>query len=120
MSLIDEYMENFIIVDKTTVPDGYGGVETRYVDGATIQAALSFNGSTEMKIAQSIGVTTAYTVTVKKEINLDFYTILRRESNGQIFRILSNGDDNKTPASATLNMRQYSAEVWNIPTEGVI
>lgn len=115
MSLIDEYMENFVIIDKGTAEDGYGGVETRYTDGATIQAALSFDNSGEAKIAQALNATVNYTITVKKNIDLDFHTILRRETNGQYYIVVNNGDDNKTPASATLNMKQYTVENFVLP-----
>ena len=36
------------------------------------------------------------------------------ESDKKIFRLTSNSDDRKTPEEATLNMRQYSAEEWNL------
>lgn len=117
MSLIDEYSENFTIIDKQTVPDGYGGVETVYTDGATIQAALSFDNSTEGKTAQAAGITNLYTLTVKKTIQLDFHTVLRRESNGEIYRLTDDGTDNRTPASASLDMRQYSMELWKLPID---
>jgi hypothetical protein len=38
-----------------------------------------------------------------------------RNSDGKIFRITSDGDDNHTPKSATLDMRQVSAEEWSLP-----
>lgn len=115
MSLLYSQFEDFTIIDRRTVMDNYGGVETAYVDGATIQAALSYDGSTEMKVAQAAGVTTVYTISVKKEINLDFHMILRQEKTGRIFRLMSNGDDNETPEQAALNVRQYSAELFTLP-----
>ena len=114
MSLLENAFEDFTIINKVIVDDGDGGVETRWTDGATIQGAMVFNGSTQMKIAQSMGVTSAYTLTVKKSVVLDYHTVLRRESDGKVFRLTSNSDDKKTPEEATLNMRQYDAEEWKL------
>lgn len=116
MSLLEEAFETFTIINKAIVADGYGGTTTVWTDGATIQGAMTYNASTQMKIAQAMGVTAAYTLTVKKSTLLDYHTVLRRESDKKTFRLTSNSDDNKTPESATLNMRQYDAEEWRLPT----
>ena len=114
MSLLDNAYEDFTIINKEVVDDGYGGTATRWVDGATIKGVMVFDGSTQMKVAQAMGVTSAYTLTVKKNIGLDYHTVLRRESDKKIFRLTSDSDDKKTPEEATLNMRQYSAEEWKL------
>ena len=117
MSLLDEAMENYILMDKIRVPDGYGGTVTKWVDGAEISGAVVFNSSAEVQIAQSMGAMGAYTITVRKNIELDYHDVLKRVKDGKIFRITSNSDELKTPESATLNMRNYNAEEWEIPDE---
>lgn len=112
MSLLENAYEDLIIVNKAIVDDGYGGTNTVFLDGATIKGALVFDSSTQMKVAQAMGVTSAYTLTVQKNIELDYHTIFRRKSDNKVFRTTSNSDDNKTPDSASLNMRQYSVEEW--------
>lgn len=114
MSLLDEAMESFVILNKSVIDDGYGGVETIWSDGATIKGAMMFDSSAQMKTAMAAGSTAAYTFTVGKHINLDFHTVLRRESDGAIFRLVTNSDDKKTPNSSSLDMRQYSAEEWRL------
>jgi hypothetical protein len=114
MSLLDNAYEDFTILNKSIVDDGYGGVEVVWTDGATIKGVMVFDNSTQMKVAQAMGVTSAYTLTVKKSIELDFHTVLRRESDKKTFRLTSNSDDRKTPDEAGLNMRQYSAEEWQV------
>lgn len=116
MSLLDSAYEKFTILNKSIVDDGYGGTTTVYTDGVTIDGAIVFDSSTQMKLAQAMGVTSAYTLTVKKSIELDYHTVLRRESDKKIFRLTSNSDDKKTPEEASLNMRQYSAEEWRLPS----
>lgn len=114
MSLLENALGDFTIINKVVIDDGYGGVTTRWSDGATIKGAMIFDGSTEMKIAQSMGVTSAYTFTVKKSVVLDYHTVLRRESDKKIFRLTSDSDDKKTPEEAKLDMRQYDAEEWEL------
>ena len=112
MSLLDNAFEKFIIMNKAVTSDGYGGLTTVWTDGAEISGAMVFDSSTQMKIAKSMGATSAYTLTVRKNIELDYHTVLKRDSDKRYFRITSNSDDKKTPETAGLDMRQYSAEEW--------
>lgn len=116
MSLLDDYMENCVMIDKTTVSDGRGGFDYAFVEGAEFQAAITLDNSIQAKIAEQQGVTGIYSVTTQKSINLQYHDIFRRSSDGKVFRVTSDGDDNKTPASATLNMRQVSAEEYTLPS----
>ena len=110
MSLLDESMEECVIMDKTTVSDGYGGYKTTWKEGATISAAVVLDNSIEARVADKQGVTALYTVTTRKSVNLQYHDIFKRVRDGKLFRVKSDGDDNATPGSAGLNMRQVSAE----------
>lgn len=117
MSLLSEAMEDCIIINKAIVDDGYGGTITQWTEGAHFNAAIVLNNSMEARIAEQQGVTALYTITTSKALNLQYHDVLKRVSDGKIFRVTSDGDDNKTPMSATLDMRQVSAEEWKIPNE---
>lgn len=117
MSLLSNAMEACTMIDKRSVSDGRGGTIKRWVDGASFSAAITLDSSTEAKIAEAQGVKSLYTVTTTKAVNLEFHEVFRREEDGKIFRVTSDGDDKKTPKGAGLNMRQVSAEEWKIPTE---
>lgn len=114
MSLLEEAYEDFTIINKAVVDDGYGGTTTTWSDGATIKGAMVHRNSTITEIANALGAKSTYTLTVKKSLLLDFHTVLRREKDGKIFRLTSDSDDNRTPESAGLDMRQYSAEEWTL------
>lgn len=115
MSLLTEQMETCVMLDKTTAPDGYGGYVPSYADGAPFLAAITFDTSMEARVAEKQGVTSMYTVTTGKEMTLEYHDVFRRISDGKIFRVTSDGDDKHTPASASLNMRQVTAEEWELP-----
>ncbi|MDE7398964.1 MAG: head-tail adaptor protein [Oscillospiraceae bacterium] len=113
--LLEAAMTKCVMIDKRTAPDGYGGFDTVWADGAEFMAAIRLDSSMQARIAEQQGVTSLYTIITKKSINLQYHDVLRRVSDGKIFRVTSDGDDNHTPDVATLNMRAVSAEEWEIP-----
>ena len=117
MSLVDKAMEETIIMDKTTVQDEYGSYKTVYVEGAHINVAYSFDSSTQARIAEQEGVTNRYTLTTRRSINLQYHDVVKRVRDKKIFRVTSDGDDNMTPASASLDLRQVEAEEWEITSD---
>lgn len=114
MSLLSEAMEDCIILNKQTASDGYGGYVTTWSDGADFKAAIVLDSSMQARIGEQQGVTALYTVTTTKALNLQYHDVFRRVEDGKIFRVTSDGDDKKTPQSAGLNMRQVSAEEWEL------
>lgn len=117
MSLLDAAMETCIMYDKRMVEDGYGGYRPGYFPGVQFLAAISVNNSIEAQAALSQGSVGIYTVTTKKSINLQYHDVFKRKSDEKIFRVTSDGDDMKTPKSASLNMRVVTAEEWSLPNE---
>ena len=115
MSLLEEAYEKFVILNMIQQPDGYGGIQTSWVEGGTIEGAMVLDSSNQAKIAQAMGVTSIYTLTVKQGIQLNYRTVLKRLSDSKIFRLTNDSDDKKTPRSAGLDMRQYSAEEFTLP-----
>lgn len=115
VSLIDESMEEAIIINKISVSDGSGGTITSYVPGAEISAAFSFDTSIQARIAEAAEAIGRYTITTKKNINLEYHTIIKRKKDSKVFRVTSKGDDNATPVSSYLDIRQVEAEEWEIP-----
>lgn len=115
MSLLNEMFEEFVYINKNIVDDGLGGFETIYVDGATFNAVAVLDSSMESRIAEKQGVTSLYTITTNREMTLSFHDVIRRKSDGKVFRVTSDGEDKKTPVSSRLNMRQVTAEEWVIP-----
>ena len=118
MSLLHEAMENCIILDKTTEPDGYGGFITHYVEGAEFSCAITFDTSIEARRAEKEGVSSVYTVTTNRSIVLEYHMVFKRLRDGKVFRVTSDGDDKFTPQSATLDMRQVTAEEWSLKDDG--
>lgn len=117
MSLLEEAMTKCVMLNKKSDPDGYGGIITTWTNGAEFSAAIRFDTSMEARIGEKQGVTSLYTIITKKNITLEYHDVIKRVSDGKIFRITSDGDDKHTPNSAALDMREVSAEEWELPHE---
>ena len=118
MSLLSEAMESCNMLTKSVVNDGYGGYTTTWTEGAEFDAAIVFDTSIQARVAEAQGVTSRYTVTTKKNMHLEYHDVFRRNSDGKIFRVTSDGDDKYTPESASLDMRQCTCEEWSLPSNG--
>lgn len=116
MGLVEEFMANCVMLDKRTALDGIGGYKITYVEGAEFSAAITLDTSIQARVAEKQGVTALYTVTTSRALNLQYHDIFRRKSDSKVFRVTSDGDDKLTPPSATLDMRQVSAEEYELPT----
>ena len=114
MSLIDEAMTTVVLMEKTRQPDGEGGFITEWVDGVAFEAAITFDTSMKSRIAEKQGVTSRYTITTNKNAKLEFHDVIRRLSDGKVFRISSDGDDVQTPDRATFQVLQVEAEEWEL------
>lgn len=117
MSLLEKAYEEYTLLDKVRVDDGYGGFVVKWQDGVTIQGAMVFNTSLEARKAEAMGVKSVYTLTTKKAVTLEYHDVLIRTRDNKVFRVTSDGDDSYTPDSATLDMRQVTCEEWELPSE---
>lgn len=114
MSLLSEAMETCVFISKQIISDGHGGYSNKWVEGAEFKAAIVFDTSIEARVADAQGVHSLYTVTTEKSLVLEYHNVFKRMRDGKIFRVTSDGDDKFTPASASLNMRQVTAEEWEL------
>ncbi len=112
MSLLNQAMTDVVLMDKRREPDGEGGFITDWIESVIFQAAITFDTSMESRIAGKQGVSSRYTVTTNKSAKLDYHDIIKRLSDGKIFRITSDGDDKQTPKSASFQFLQVTAEEY--------
>lgn len=116
MTMIEESMTAYAIMQKVRRPDGEGGFITEWTEGAGFQASITFDSSMQARIADKQGVSSLYTVTTAKNAKLEYHDVIKRLSDGKIFRITSDGDDKQTPARAVFGQYlQVTAEEWVLP-----
>ena len=114
MSLMDDYVVSCVKLVRESVSDGEGGFSTTWKDGPSFQAVISLDSSSEVTKAEKKSEASSYIVTVARAIDLNYHDVFRRASDGKVLRVTSDGIDKKTPASAWLDMRQVTAEEWEL------
>ena len=112
--LIDEFKTPCVMMEKRSVSDGEGGFTTSWTDGAEFLAAVVRNTTSTVRIAEQEGFTNVYTVTTSPNAHLDFHDVFKRKSDGQVFRVTSDGSDVRTPDVASFSFEQVSAEEWRL------
>lgn len=116
MSLLDETRETFVMLNKTTVKDGYGSFDTIWSEGAEFTATIVYNGGLEAQRASIEGVVGLYTVFIPRGTPLEYHSVFKRVSDGMIFRITED-DMQPTPRSSALDLAIMKAEEWSLPRE---
>lgn len=112
--LFEDFFEDCTLLDKTSESDGQGGFVYKWVDGAKFRAAVTKNNTLDAKVAEKSGVTEIYTITVAKGTPLQYHDIVRRDSDGSVFRVTSNIKDSETPKRASFQIGTVSAEKWRL------
>lgn len=118
MSLVNEFKVPCILLVKSRIPDGEGGWYTRWTDGPEFDAAVVHDTTVQARVAEKEGMTSTYTVTTDRDTALSYHDAFRRVSDGQTFRVTSDGTDVQTPGRASFQFSQVTAERWTPPTDG--
>lgn len=114
VGLMNDFADECTLMEKVRVPDGEGGWFTKWMDGPKFNAAITHDTTLDARVAESQGMMATYKVTTDKGTTLDFHDVFRRDSDGQIFRVKSDGRDVKTPPTATFQVSQVDAEEWEL------
>lgn len=112
--LIDCMMESYVRMIPKRTPDGSGGYRTEWTEGERIKAAIVQDTSTEARIADAAGTVKLYTVTVSRSVHLEYHAVIKRLSDGKVFRITSDNAEKKTPLCTALDIAQSTAEAWRL------
>lgn len=115
MNLMYSMMEKCILLNHVRTDDPVGGYTEAWQDGATFDATIIKNSTTDAVIAEKQGITEIFTVVVKKSFVLDFHDVFRRVSDGSIFRVTSRIKDSEAPEESTVQIAKVTAERWELP-----
>lgn len=111
---VSDFFTDFCMLDRTSVPDGMGGVIYEYTDGVAFRAGISTENSAQARIAYQTGARVIYTVVTDSHMRLEVNDRIKRLSDGQRFRITSNASDMTTPEIAQMQYSQVTAEVVSL------
>lgn len=114
MNLIESMMSKCTMIDKTTSSDGVFGIVEQWVDGASFDAAIIKNSSTETVLAEQQGVSEIFTIVVKKNTPLRYHDVFRRDSDQTYYRVTSNILDSEAPNASSVQIGKVTAERWSL------
>ena len=109
---IQDFYETYTFIEKKSVPDGMGGFDIEYIEGADFVGNVSTDNSVEMRIAEKQGVTSIYTVTIPKNVPLEFSDVIKNKKTNKYYRITSDPEDMVTPKRSNMDFKQCQAETW--------
>ena len=113
-SLWETQMEDCVMLEKTSEPDGEGGRRPVWRETLNFKAAITLSTSIEAVTAEAQGVTSRYRVHVYRPLTLEYHEVFKRLSDDKIFRVTSDGDDVKSPRTSSINMSVVTAEEWRL------
>lgn len=116
MNLIESMMEDCVFLNKVKVDDPVGGYKDDYQSGITFKAAVIKTNTTETQIAEKSGMSEIFNIVTDKSMVLEFHDVIRRVSDGEIFRVTSRAVDSQAPAASTVQIAKVTAERWVLPT----
>lgn len=112
-TILEDWLKNFCMVDKVSVPDGAGGFYPTYHDSAPFEAVQMHDSTIEAQIAEREGTASTYKLYVDKDLEFEFHDIIKCVDNGCIFRITVT-DGPVTPNVSDLNMKSIMCERFDL------
>ena len=116
-TIMKDFQENLVMLDRRTVPDGYGGFTVEWVEGAAFTAVMTQPQSGSAEIADAITERKTYKVVTGTNITLNKDDYFRRIRDGKIFKILNGNTDRLAPDDSELQMRVTTAEEVTLPND---
>ena len=116
MSLLDAFSKEFVMIDKTSVPDGDGGFIPTYKEGLKFKMPQAHDTTIEAQQAEREGTASTYTFLPAKGMQFSYHDIFKRVSDGQYFRVTVPVGDKETPELSRLGLTYIKAEKWEMTT----
>ena len=115
--LVNDFYEGFTRLVPVSTSDGEGGVTTTWETSGRFTAAAVKDTSPEMRAAERAGSKPEYTLTISAyaPATLVYHDVVKRDSDGAIFRALSSTADSQPPKRATFHFSQVRCELWQLP-----
>lgn len=116
-TVMKDYQTELVMLDRTTVKDGYGGFEVKWVEGAEFTAVVTAPQSGTADIANALTEKKTYKVVTGTNVTLRKDDYFKRVSDGKAFKVLNDNTDRLAPDDSMLQMRVTSAEEVELPND---
>lgn len=116
MTLIERLMVPCHRMIRTIKDDAFGSHDDDFSQGAPLLAFIRKDGSAEEPVAEKQELSERFTVVTYKTVRLALDDIIRRDGDGQVFRITGTDLDADAPEMSSVPITKVPAERWVIPT----
>lgn len=115
--LVNEFLETFTELTPVATSDGEGGTTTVWMQGDKFLGAAVKGRMPEMIAAERAGEAPEYTLTISATtpVKLAYHDVVKRDSDGMVFRMTSSTADSRPPKCATFDFLQVRCELWQLP-----
>lgn len=111
---LSDFFVDCCMVDKISVPDGFGHVSHTYVDGARFKAGIGTDSSTEARIAYQQGLAVMYSIITNEMDVLKQGDRIKRLKDGLVLEVTSDAVDMTTPSVARVKFCKVSAKAVKV------
>lgn len=108
------FPQKFKFLEKSREPNGLGGFEEVYREGAEFTGSLIKDTSATVLIAEKEGFTVVYTLTVSLDVPLSEGNLFKSVETGDVYKITSRPKEKQTPTMATFQFQNFSAELYSL------
>lgn len=115
MSLLDDFKRPCVLMEKVRAPDGEGGFDWVWTEGAEFFNYQALDQSLQARIAEKQGVTSLYTALVDANFPIVFDDYYKDMQSGQVYRVTSKPEEKKAPESASFALKFFTAERAVLP-----
>jgi hypothetical protein len=115
--MLDVNRHQCVLLEHVRVSDGMFGSKMTWKDGMNFPVIFEQDSSTDALIAEQEGTKSTYKGYVHKNMEVKYHDVFRRITDGKIFRVTRDGDDNKTPSTSELDARCIVIERWELPVD---
>lgn len=116
MSLLEAFARPCVLMEKVRTADGEGGYSTEWMEGVEFQNYQALDTSMEARRAEKEGVTSVYSALVDKSVPIEYNDYFKDLSTGLTYRVTSDPKDKEAPASASFDLKFFTAEKKVLPT----
>lgn len=115
MSLLDDFKRPCVLMEKIRAPDGEGGFNTTWTEGAAFDNYQALDQSMQARIAEKQGVTSVYSALVAANFPIVFGDYFKDTGTGETYRVTSNPEEKKAPESSSFALKYFTAERAVLP-----
>ena len=116
MSLLEDFARPCVLIEKTREEDGAGGYLVTWTEGVSFSNYQALDTSMEARRAEKEGVTSLYNALVTAALPIVYNDVFKDTETGLTYRVTSNPEEKIAPASATMDLKFFTAERWDLTT----